>query len=170
MNKFRGRHMALVMGIAAVAVAGCGSSSSSKSKSTAASTPATPSTPSTTTTTTTAGSAYGQQIQASLAPVTAEFRAVQANPQTAKQGSTWTKIAGTITTAKDKIGGLKPPSGASAIQSKLVSLLGAMATDAGAVGTDLNKGDKTAAQTDITKFRNDALQLQAFGRQLQAAH
>jgi len=162
--------MAVAMSIAAVAIAGCGSSSSSKSKATspAASTPATPSTPSTTTTT--AGSAYGQEIQAALAPVTSEFKAVQASPQTAKQGSTWTKIAATITTAKDKIAGLKPPSGATAIQSRLVSLLGSMATDAGAVGTDLNKNDTTAAQTDIGKFKTDALALQAFGRQLQGAH
>lgn len=167
MNKFRTRHMALVMGIAAVAAAGCGSSSKSKASG-PASTPATPSTPATSTTT--AASGYGAEIQAALAPVTTEFKAVQASPETAKQGSTWSKISTTITMAKDKIAGLKPPSGAAAIQSKLVSLLGAMATDAGAVGTDLNQGDKTAAQADITKFRNDALQLQSFGRQLQAAH
>lgn len=168
MSKFRGRHIALVMSIAAVAVAGCGSSSKSKSTP-AASTPATPSTPSTTTTTT-AGSAYGRQIEAALAPVTAEFRAVQASPSTAKQGSTWTKISSTIKVAKNKIAALTPPAGATSIQSKLVSLLGAMSTDAGSVGTDLDKNDNTAAQTDINKFRNDALQLQAFGRQLQSAH
>lgn len=59
--KFRTRHMALILSVAAVAAAGCGSSSSSKT--TAAPTPATPSTPSTTGTTTTAGG-FSAQLEA----------------------------------------------------------------------------------------------------------
>jgi len=174
LSRFRTRHAALVVSVAALAVAGCGSSSSTKTKAPAASTPAastpsTPSTPSTTGTSTPAvGGAYSTKVQAALAPVQAEFKAVQANPQTAKQGSTWTTIAATIKTARDRITALTPPSGAATIQSKLVSLLGAMSTDAGKVGTDLDKQDKTAAQSDLNAFRLDALKLQTFGQQLLA--
>jgi len=63
MSKFRTRHLALVLSVAAVAAAGCGSSSSSKSgvKSPAASTPATPST-SSTGTTATSPAAFSAQL------------------------------------------------------------------------------------------------------------
>jgi hypothetical protein len=157
-GRFTPRVGALVACTGALAIAGCGSSSTtSKAKAPTASTPVS----------TAVANAYSSQLAAALTPVQSEFQALRANPQTAKQGSTWAKLAAAIKAAHDKIMGLTAPAGAAAIQSKLVSLLGAMAADAGRLGTDLDKHDQAATKTDLNSFQQDALKLQAFGQQLQ---
>lgn len=156
MNKLRGRNIALAMSIAAVAAAGCGSNSNSNTGP-VATTPPAPATPSTSSTTWTTGTT--RQVNAAVAPVITAFKAVQANPQSAKQSSTWSGLAAKIDTSVAKLKGIAVPASTKAKYQETVSLVSAMATDARSIGTAVANDNRAAANTGVQKFKQDAQKL-----------
>jgi hypothetical protein len=159
-NKFRTRHVALVMSIAAVAVAGCGSSSKSKTSGPAASTPATPSTTSSTSTTALPSSAK-QQAQAAVTPFLAAVQQLKQNPQSAKDPATYTKLASTLRTAASKLGTISVPATDKAKLNQAVSLINGAASTADKLATDLKNKDQAAFKSDLQKFESIGSQLES---------
>ena len=161
MTKIRTRHVALILSVAAIAAAGCGSSSSSKTTAAPASTPATPSTPSTTATTA-VPSAVKAQLATAVKPVLTAVDQLQSNPQTAKNPSTWTSLATTLTQTAKSVAAVPGIPAASQAQVKsFVSLLNQAAGLANKVANDLKNNDQAAAKADVQKFQQIGHQISA---------
>jgi hypothetical protein len=168
MIRLRGRHAAMVLGVAALTAAGCGSSSKSKSVAKPPTTPATPSTPTTSSTSTTpiASGGYTKQVDTAVAPLITAIQGARTSPLSA---SAWDQVAKTAGPAKTKIGVLKPPAAVANLQTQLVTLLGRIETDAGSARDAITKHDAAAQKAAGQKVAQDGHDLTALAAKFKAA-
>lgn len=136
MTRFRTRHVALVLSIAALAVAGCGSSSKSKTTPAAPATPSTPSTASTGTSTAPAPkSGFAAQLNALCK---------QGNEQARSAGNNLPKVAAIAEGLVPKFEALTPPPADKAAYEEFIANTKAEIAAA-------KKNDKAALQNLVAK-------------------